>query len=132
MMPEATIPSEVQQSMPAALRVTRRILNAWGFSREEAAKALGVTLEQLEHLEDEANLHSALTPELVERTSYLLGIEKYLEILFNNEEATIAQWMASPSNAEVFKGQPPKQMLLMEKVEGQKTVRNYLVSAASQ
>jgi hypothetical protein len=129
-MPEATIPSEVQQSMPAALRVTRRILNAWGFSREEAAKALGVTLEQLEHLENETDLHPALTPELVERTSYLLGIEKYLEILFNNEEATIADWISRPSGAEVFAGQSPKQMLLNGRIKDQKRIRDYLAFVA--
>ena len=130
-MPEATIPPEVQRSMPAALRVTRRILNVWGFSQEEAAKALGVTLEKLERLEDEADLHPALTAELVERTSYLLGIEKYLEILFNNEVATIADWVARSSGVEVFAGRSPKQMLLNGRINDQMRVRDYLAFVAS-
>ena len=131
MMTEATIPPDVRQSLSAALRVTKRIFDAWGLSREEAAKVLGVSLEQLERLGDKADCSSAVTSDLIERTSYLLGIEKYLEILLNDEKATITDWMARPSGAEVFEGQSPKQMLMKGRVEDFEKVRDYLGFMAS-
>lgn len=131
MASQIEITDELRLSMPTAFRVAVRVFDTWRFSQEEAAKVLGLEPEHFDAPDQESAMAEAISPELVERTSYVLGIEKYLEILFNDEERAIADWIESPSDAEPLEGQTPKQKLLTGSTEDLRRIRDYLAFMAS-
>lgn len=131
MTTQSAFAPEIQEAMPQALRVAVRILAAWRLNRNEAAQVLGVRPDELEVLRRVEANDQRFTAELVERTSYVLGIEKYLEILLNNEEAAIADWVNNPSYAPAFSGKSPKQVFLTSSSGALREVRDYLADVAS-
>jgi len=120
----------LRSSMPAAFRVAIRTLAAWGFTHDEMATALGLEPRTLYRYKRQGLSARAISPDLIERTSYVLGIEKALEILLagepEQEEHDIRRWVNSPSDAPLFAGHAPKARLTTGRAADLFQVRQYL------
>lgn len=130
-MLNTAIPQDtLRESMPAAFRVAIRTLAAWGFTHHEMAATLGLESRTLYRYKRQGLPARAISPDLIERTSYVLGIEKALEILLagepEQEEHDIRRWINSPSDAPLFAGHPPKGRLTTGRAADLFQVRQYL------
>lgn len=128
MLNTAVPENRIHTAMPAAFGVATRILEAWGFSRQEMAAVLGLERRTFYRYLGDGLPARSVSRDLVERVSYILGIEKALEILLggDDEADSIRQWIDSPSDAPLFAGQAPRQRLLGGRVADLFRVRQYL------
>ena len=130
MLNQAIPESAVIEAMPKAFRVAVRTLSTWGFTHEESARALGLESRTLYRYKRSGLSPRSISPDLVERVSYILGIEKALEILLGGEpeqeERDIQRWINSPSRAPLFGGSPPKRRLASGLVADLFQTREYL------
>ncbi len=129
-MLNTAIPQQtLRESMPAAFSVALRTLAAWGFTHDDMAATLGLEPRTLYRYKRRLPPR-AISPDLIERTSYVLGIEKALEILLagepEQEAHDIRQWVNSPSDAPLFGGHPPKARLTTGRAADLFQVRHYL------
>lgn len=115
------------QSMPTAFRVALRMLDSWCFSAAEAARALGLGLEETEKFRSEGLPVGEADDDLIIRVSLLLGIERALETLLANDE-DMSRWVNGPSDAPPFQGRTPKSVMIDGTTNDLRLVRNYLDS----
>ncbi|MCP1726849.1 transcriptional regulator with XRE-family HTH domain [Natronospira proteinivora] len=115
----------IGRAMPNAFQVAVRALKSWGFSNAEIARVLGLAPRSLSRYLSDGLSARAISPDLIERVSYVLGVEKALEILLGNE-AAIRRWMNSPSYGPPFGGDTPKARLLGGLVADLYVTRRYL------
>ena len=66
-----------------------------------------------------------LTRDLLERTSYILGIYKSLQILLPDQELA-DQWLSTPNDNPLFNGMAPLDRLLAGQVVDLAVIRNFL------
>ena len=66
-----------------------------------------------------------LTRDLLERTSYILGIYKSLQILLSDQELA-DQWLSTPNDNPLFNGMAPLDRLLAGQVVDLAVIRNFL------
>lgn len=66
-----------------------------------------------------------LTPDILERASYILGIYKSLQILLA-DQVLADQWLATPNDNPLFYGTAPLDRLLAGQVVDLAVVRNFL------
>ena len=125
-VPENTI----REAMPDAFRVALRILESWGLGHAEMAKVLGLESRTLSRYKSKGLPERSIASDLVERTSYILGIEKALEILLGgepgDEAAAIRRWIDRPSSAPLFADRPPRERITSGRVADLFQVRQYL------
>jgi uncharacterized protein (DUF2384 family) len=129
---EDTMPASaphVQTSEPAelgapAFRVFFRIAEAWKLTPEQQMKLLGLTSRST-YYKWRKEPPRQLSPDLLERLSYLFGIYKNLQVLL--PDAQLAdEWVRRPNTNPLFGGSSPLERMLSGLVADLYVVRSYL------
>lgn len=121
--PEAAVPAQRDLDGPA-LRAFFNITRAWGLSADEERILLG-SPGRSTFFRWKKDREGALSREVLERISYLLGIYKALRLLFPNAEQANG-WIKRPNSAPLFGGDPALQRMLAGQVADLFVVRQYL------
>lgn len=117
-------PPQPRDLAAAGLRTFFRILEAWGLGDAEGMRLLGCPRST--YYRWKAKPGSArLTPDTLERISYIFGIYKDLQILLPKQEAADS-WITRPNQAPIFGGGRPMDRLLGGKVADLYAVHQYL------
>ncbi|RYG18634.1 MAG: DUF2384 domain-containing protein [Chitinophagaceae bacterium] len=106
--------SALAQTLPAnaaraAISTALNIMDKWSCSEKEKMALLGIgrsTLHKYQSAPDSARL----TPDLLERISYLLNIHAILRILFENPE-NVYGFVRMPNKNAFFNGKAPMEIL---------------------
>ena len=107
--------------LPAIFNIFRQ----WRLSGAQQMTLLGLTNEKTLYNWKSKPEKAKLTRDLLERTSYILGIYKSLQILLPDEALT-DQWLATPNDNPLFNGTAPLDRLLAGQVTDLAVVRNFL------
>ena len=107
--------------LPAIFNIFRQ----WRLSGAQQMTLLGLTNEKTLYNWKSKPEKAKLTRDLLERTSYILGIYKSLQILLPDEAPT-DQWLATPNDNPLFNGTAPLDRLLAGQVTDLAVVRNFL------
>ena len=108
----------------AAFRTFFRIAEAWGLSADEQMTLLGLTSRST-YYKWRNDPPRRLTPDLLERLSYIFGIYKDLQVLLP-EPAAADGWLRKPNSAPPFHGRSALERLLSGHVADLFVVRRYL------
>ena len=109
---------------PPALRTVFRMAERWGLSAEEQMTLLGITSPSTFY-KWRKTPPAKLSPDLLERISYLFGIYKALQILLP-EKALADSWLRRPNTNPLFGGRPPLERMLSGHVADLYLVRKHL------
>jgi Protein of unknown function (DUF2384) len=102
------------QSLPAsaaqaAITSVLNIMDKWSCSEKEKMALLGIGRSTL-HKYHSAPSSARLSPDLLERISYLLNIHAILRMLFENPE-NVYGFMRMPNHNAFFNGKAPMEIL---------------------
>lgn len=105
---------ETAQVLPAsaaaaAVSTALNIMDKWSCSEKEKMALLGVGRSTL-HKYQSAPASARLSPDLLERISYLLNIHAVLRILFENPE-NVYGFLRMPNRNSFFNGKAPMDLL---------------------
>ena len=107
-----------------AIRTFERIADAWRLRPAQRQALLGIPRStHFKYVRDPAS--ARLSPDTLERISYILGIYKALQILLPRPDAADA-WVRHPNAAPRFNGHAPLDLMLAGKVADLYLVRRYL------
>lgn len=106
-----------------ALKAFFGIAQKWQLTSDQERILLGIPLPTLYRWKK--NKNGSLSPDTLERISYVLGIYKALRILLPSEEAA-NQWIKKPNQAILFGGKSALDKLLVGRVVDLADVRRYL------
>jgi hypothetical protein len=107
-----------------ALRTFFKIAQCWDLNVEEQIKLLGgPTRAAFSKWKQEQD--GRLTPDALERVSYILGVFKAINILLPDEDAADA-WIKKPNDAPIFGGASALDRMLSGDVADLLLVRQYL------
>lgn len=107
-----------------AFRTFFRIAEAWGLSPEEQMTLLGVPARST-YYKWRHTPPARLSPDLLERLSYIFGIYKDLQVLLPDPGAADT-WIRRPNDAPPFGGRPALERMLSGRVADLYVVRQYL------
>lgn len=107
-----------------ALRAFFQIARRWNLDTEQERRLLGSPARST-YFRWKKDQDGALTQDVLERISYLLGIYKALHILFPNAGQADA-WVARPNTAPLFGGRSALDRMLGGQVADLFVVRQYL------
>lgn len=107
-----------------AFRTFFRIAALWKLSPEEQMTLLGLASRST-YYKWRNTPPARLTPDLLERLSYLFGIYKDLQVLLP-EPSSADAWIRKPNSAPPFNGQSALQRMLSGQVADLYLVRKYL------
>jgi len=93
-----------KRAAEVGLRTFFEIAKAWGCSATEQRKLLGLTSESTYSAWKQGRF-SKLSPDTLERLSYIVGIYKALHILFPSPQRA-DEWVSKPNTAPLFGGHP--------------------------
>lgn len=99
-------PTEAAQ---AAVGAALKIMDKWSCSEKEKMAMLGIGRSTL-HKYQSAPASARLTPDLLERISYLLNIHAILRILFENPE-NVYGFVRMPNKNVFFNGKAPIEIM---------------------
>lgn len=108
----------------AGLRAFARIAEAWKLSVPEQLRLLGIA-SRSSYFKWRKEAAPRLSPDTLERLSYLLGIYKALQILFPVPERA-DEWLRRPNDAPLFGGRSALDLMLSGRVADLYLVRQYL------
>jgi len=101
------------------------IFKKWRLTGAQQMKLLGLSNEKTLYNWKGQPEKAKLTPDLLERASYILGIYKSLQILLPDQ--TLADnWLLTPNDNPIFSGTAPLDRLLAGQVVDLALVRNFL------
>lgn len=101
------------------------IFSQWRLTGAQQMTLLGLSNEKTLYNWKSRPEKAKLTRDLLERTSYILGIYKALQILLPDE--TLADhWLATPNDNRLFNGTAPLNRLLAGQVTDLAVVRAFL------
>jgi hypothetical protein len=121
----AKLPSDSAKVSKSALRTFFNIMNAWQLSTEQAMTLLGLDSRST-YFKWKKNPESAkLTPDKLERLSYIFGIYKALQLLLPNADSADS-WIKRPNSALPFQGKSALERMLTGRVADLYVVRQYL------
>lgn len=92
-----------------ALKAVLAILEKWKCSEVEKQAALGIGRSTL-HKYQKDPTSARITPDLLERMSYILNIHQALRLIFENPE-NVYGFMRMPNNNPYFNGLSPIQII---------------------
>ena len=107
-----------------AFRTFFRIADLWKLSPDEQMTLLGLTSRSTFY-KWKNTPPRALTPDLLERMSYLFGIFKALQVLLP-DPAAADRWLRAPNEASLFGGRSALDRMLSGQVADLYVVRKYL------
>ena len=108
-----------------ALRTFFNIARDWHLEVPQAMKLLGLTSRSTYFKWRKAPDTARLTPDTLERLSYIFGIYKALQVLLPRPESADA-WIHRPNQGAPFNGQPALERMLGGQVADLYVVRQYL------
>jgi hypothetical protein len=117
-------PVTAEQLAAAGLRSFFRIAELWRLSVDEQITLLGGPSRST-YFKWKKDGATALSPDVLERISYVLGIYKALQILVPDEAAADA-WVRAPNDAVPFGGRSALARMLSGRVADLYEVRRYL------
>ncbi len=106
-----------------ALKAFFGITHKWGLSGEQERILLGIPKATFYRWKQQRE--GSLTPDTLERISYILGLYKALRILLPTENAA-NQWIHKPNFAPLFNGNTALAKLMKGRVIDLADVRRYL------
>lgn len=106
-----------------ALKAFFGITRKWDLDRHQERILLGA--KEATYYRWKRGEISTLSPDTIERISYVLGIYKALRILLPNEKSA-NEWIKKPNNAPLFGGKSALDKLLVGRVVDLADVRRYL------
>ena len=115
---------DTREAAQALLRTYFGIAEAWQLSSKEAMTLLGLRSRSTYHLW-KAGKAGALSPDTLERISYVLGIYKALQMLLPSDVAA-DEWVRKPNAAPLFGGRSALDRMLSGNVADLYEVRRYL------
>jgi hypothetical protein len=119
------IRAAAQQNLgPAALTTFFRIADRWELTPDEQMTLLGITSPSTYYKWKKA-APEKVSPDLLERVSYVFGIYKALHILLPNEEQADS-WVRRPNTNPIYGGRPPLERMLSGQVADLYVVRSHL------
>jgi uncharacterized protein (DUF2384 family) len=119
------IRSAAEQSLgPAALKTFFRIAELWELSPEQQMTLLGITSPST-YYKWRKTPPQKLSPDMLERISYVFGIYKALQILLPNERQADS-WIRRPNTNPLYGGRPPLERMLSGQVADLYVVRRHL------
>ncbi len=101
------------------------IFSQWRLTGAQQMTLLGLSNEKTLYNWKSQPEKAKLTRDLLERTSYILGIYNSLQILLP-DQALADQWLAIPNDNPLFNGTAPLDRLLAGQVVDLAVVRNFL------
>ena len=101
------------------------IFSQWRLTGAQQMSLLGLSNEKTLYNWKNQPEKAKLTRDLLERTSYILGIYKSLQILLP-EQALADQWLATPNDNPLFNGTAPLDRVLAGQVTDLAVVRDFL------
>ena len=113
-----------REAAQALLQTYFAIADAWKLSSKEAMTLLGLRSRSTYHLWKSGKAGS-LSPDTLERVSYVLGIYKALQMLLPSDEAADA-WIRKPNDAPLFGGRSALDRMVSGNVADLYEVRRYL------
>jgi hypothetical protein len=123
---------QAEQLLQRGPGVTRALLPAvfaifsqWHLTGAQQMTLLGLSNEKTLYNWKNRPEKAKLTRDLLERTSYILGIYKALQVLLPDEGQADA-WLATPNDNPLFNGTAPLERLLAGQVVDLAVVRNFL------
>lgn len=93
----------------AAITTALNIMDKWSCSEKEKMALLGIGRSTL-HKYQASPANARLSPDLLERISYLLNIHAVLRLLFENPE-NVYGFVRLPNHNEFFNGKAPMEIL---------------------
>ena len=125
MKAEKLLPCEPAAAAGALLPAIFTIFSHWRLTGAEQMSLLGLTNEKTLYNWKNNPKKAKLTPDLLERTSYILGIYKALQILLP-DPVLADEWLRTPNDNPLFNGTAPKERLLAGQVLDLAAVRGFL------
>ena len=113
-----------REAAAGAFRTFFRVADAWGLSAAETRTLLGTPPESTFYKWKSGRV-GAVSRDVLERISYVLGIYKALQILLPDPEAADG-WVKRPNAAPLFGGRPALERMLSGNVGDLYLVRQYL------
>jgi hypothetical protein len=121
---QAPAPVNPKEVSRPALRTAFQIMAAWGLSNKEQIKLLGNPPKSTFY-RWKLGEGVALSPDTLERLSYIFGIYSALQVLLPRPEAADA-WIKKPNAAPLFGGRSALARMLSGQVADLYVVRQYL------
>jgi Protein of unknown function (DUF2384) len=121
-LPIATKSVQIAKS---ALSVYFNIADTWKLNAEEAMTLLGLDSRSTYFKWKKHPESAKLTPDKLERLSYIFGIYKALQILLP-VAASADEWIKRPNSASLFQGKSALERMLTGHVADLYLVRHYL------
>jgi hypothetical protein len=109
---------------PAGMRTFFNLARTWSLSQAEQLALLGLPRSTVAKYRAHPET-ARLSPDTLERISYLVGIYRALQILLPRPEAADA-WIRQPNSAPPFGGQSALARMLSGRVADLYVVRHYL------
>ena len=119
-----TVALDTREAAQALLRTYFGIADAWKLSSKEAMTLLGLRSRSTYHLW-KGGKAGPLSPDTLERISYVFGISKALQMLLPSDEAADA-WIRKPNAAPLLNGQSALDRMMSGNVADLYEVRRYL------
>lgn len=123
---------QAEQLLQRGSSVTRSLLpaiftifNQWQLTGAQQMTLLGLSNEKTLYNWKNQPEKAKLTRDILERTSYILGIYKSLQILLS-DKVLADQWLATPNDNPLFNGTAPLDRLLAGQVIDLAVVRDFL------
>lgn len=121
----AKLPSDSAKVSKSALRTFFNIMDTWQLNTDQAMALLGLDSRST-FFKWKKNPESAkLTPDKLERLSYIFGIYKALQLLLPNADSADG-WIKRPNSAQPFQGKSALERMLTGRVADLYVVRQYL------
>ncbi len=124
--------AQAEQLLQRGASVTRSLLPAiftifsqWRLTGAQQMTLLGLSNEKTLYNWKSQPEKAKLTRDLLERTSYILGIYKSLQILLP-DQVLADQWLATPNDNTLFNGTTPLDRILAGQVVDLAVVRDFL------
>lgn len=128
MNPALTSIHQNPRTSAVVLPVVFGIFEKWGLTGSEKMRLLGLVNERTLYNWIGQPEKARLTPDAIERISYILGIFKALEILLPDPDIA-DRWLSTPNDNSFFNGTPPKERMLAGMVVDLAAVRSFLDNA---
>lgn len=107
------------------IKAVLQIFERWKLNNSQQQALLGLHNEGTFYNWKKKPESATLTNDLLERTSYILGIWRSLQILIP-EERISDTWITSPNRSSAFNGQSPLERMLAGHIIDLAHVRQYL------
>jgi uncharacterized protein (DUF2384 family) len=115
--------TQTAKKSTVALKAFFGITHKWGLTGEQERHLLGIPKATFYRWKQQQD--GSLSPDTLERISYVLGIYKALRILLPTERAA-NQWLHQPNSAPLFGGKTALDKLMKGHVIDLADVRRYL------